>query len=475
MKGMASTTPNHRLSTQTAWFDFQPATAWMSILVLIAFTTVLVLVGAGSILNAAFPTGAFVVGFVLYYRAPLLYVGFSWWLWFLTPLVRRLADYRSSFTDPSPILLAPSLVALLTLITVWQHLPRLSRRGALPFVLAGAGIGYAFCIGLLSREPVPATLSFLGWILPITFGFHLFAHWRYYPEYRRNLERVFVWAVLVMGAYGVYQYFVAPEWDRFWLISTKLTTMGNPEPMGIRVWSTLNSVEPFGSVMAGGLIVLFHSKTPLQLPAAIVGYLSFLLSIMRSAWLGWFVGLLSLIALLQGRAQVRMHVTLLIMVLCVVPLAVIEPFAGLLNSRLSTFSDLENDGSANARRWFYATQLDSALANITGDGTGSPPIDSSLFSMLLDLGWVGGLPYLIGLLLLLLKVFQSNVTRIDPFIRVIQAVVLTVLARFLVNTVLVGVSGVLLWGFLGLGLAAIQYYRNPLTSSDVNRSEESVL
>lgn len=467
MKTMANPAPVQQSSSH--------ATAWIVIFVLVVFTLALVLIGAGRILNFAFPAGAFVVGCVLYYRAPLLYVGFSWWIWFLTPLVRRLADYRSGFTDPSPILLAPSLVTLLTLVTVWKHLPRLYYRGAIPFVLTGVGIVYAFFIGLINREFVPAILSFLGWFLPITFGFHLFAQYQHYPEYRRNLERVFVCGVLVMGVYGVYQYLTAPEWDQFWLISTKLTTMGDPEPQGMRVWSTLNSVEPFGAIMAGGLLVLFNSKTPLKLPAAIAGHLSLLLSTMRSAWIGWFVGLLSLASLLQGRAQVRMHMTLIIMALLVVPLTTIEPFAAIITTRLETFSDLENDGSSNARRGMYEEGLNAALTNILGDGTGSPPMDSSLFSLLADLGWLGGVPYLIGLLLLFFKVFQVKVSRVDPFMRVIHAVIFTVLSRFLVNTVLVGVSGMLLWGFLGLGLAAIHYHHHmsrELAISVLDHSEE---
>jgi hypothetical protein len=61
-----------------------------------------------------------------------------------TPLVRRLADYRSGFTDPSPILLAPYLVALLTLITFLQNVPILKRQGGLPFVLSFIGLFYAF-------------------------------------------------------------------------------------------------------------------------------------------------------------------------------------------------------------------------------------------------------------------------------------------------------------------------------------------
>ena len=89
---------------------FQPAPAWTAILVFILLSGLLILVGAGTILNLAFPTGALIIAVFLYFRAPILYFGFLWWICFLSPLVRRLADYRSGFTDPSPILLTPFLL-----------------------------------------------------------------------------------------------------------------------------------------------------------------------------------------------------------------------------------------------------------------------------------------------------------------------------------------------------------------------------
>ena len=119
--------------------SLQPATAWTAILVLSIFTALLIIAGGGKILNLVFPAGSLVVGIFLYFRAPLLYMGFSWWLWFLTPLVRRLADYRSGFNDPSPILLAPYLVSLITIITFWQYLPKIHQLGGLPFLLSTTG------------------------------------------------------------------------------------------------------------------------------------------------------------------------------------------------------------------------------------------------------------------------------------------------------------------------------------------------
>lgn len=218
------------------------------------------LAGAGKILNLAFPAGAFAVSVLLYVRYPVLYIGFTWWMFFLTPLVRRLADYQSSYTEPSPILLAPFLVAAATLVTFWQNLPKTYSQGSLPFALSSVGVFYSFLVGLINQPPLTASLGLLNWLIPVTFGFHLFVKWRDYPSYRQNIQHTFVWGVLIMGVYGIVQYLMPPEWDRFWLINAPVASQGAPEPFELRVWSTMNSTEPFSAVMTAGLLLLFHCK-----------------------------------------------------------------------------------------------------------------------------------------------------------------------------------------------------------------------
>ncbi len=66
---------------------------WLAICGFIFFNIVCYFVGAG-MLRLVFPVTAFLVGVFLYWKQPLLYLGFTWWLWFLTPLAARLVDYR---------------------------------------------------------------------------------------------------------------------------------------------------------------------------------------------------------------------------------------------------------------------------------------------------------------------------------------------------------------------------------------------
>jgi hypothetical protein len=440
-----------------------PPQAWLAILAFVTLTALAILVGAGQVLNLAFPAGALIVGLFLYFRYPIFYMGFTWWIWLLSPLVRRLADYQGRFTEPSPILLAPYLVTLLTLLTLWRYFPSANSQRQLPFVLALISVFYGYLLGLIQVSPIKATSEFLEWSAPILMGFYLYIHWQDYPTYRRNIQRVFVWGVLLTGAYGVFQFLVAPAWDCFWLINADMNSIGRPAPLEIRVWSTMNAPGPFASFMMAGLLLLFLNKGPLKLPAMVVGYLAFLLSLVRSSWGAWFLGLLILASSMNLKFQVRLIVTALAISILVVPLVTIEPFAGAIQARFETFSNLEKDGSGEARKAMYSEQLGPALTRVVGKGVGSPGFDSGFINTLLSLGWIGTAFYMGGLFMALLSLYRGDRRCVDPFINVCRAIVLPLFVALLFGSFMLGIPGVLLWGFLGLGMAALRYHRHQLS------------
>jgi hypothetical protein len=442
-----------RRSKPTLRLGLHPPQAWLMILAFVLLTSLAIIVGAGQWLNLAFPGAAILVGLFLYFRYPLLYLGFTWWLWFLAPLVRRLADYQSRFTEPSPILLAPYVVTLLTLLTVGRHLPRLSDRGKLPFVLAFCSIVYGYLLGVVQVSPVKATVEVLDWIAPVLMGFYLYLNWPNYPSYRQHIQRVFLWAVLLTGVYGIIQFLIAPEWDQLWLINVGLNSVGRPEPLGIRVWSTMNAPGPFSIFMMVGLLLLFLQKGVLKLPALAVGYLAFLLSLVRSSWGGWILGVLLLSSSMTLKFQVRLILNALLIVLLVVPLATIDPFSGVIQTRFETLSNIEDDNSGAARRAMYDEQLGPALTTVVGKGIGSPGFDSGYINTLLSLGWLGAVLYMGAILMLMVHLFRTK-SGTDPFINACRSIVFPLFAMMLFGSTMIGIPGVLLWSFLGLGAAA---------------------
>ena len=437
----------------------QSKPAWMAIWGLLLFTTLCLLAGLGKILNILFPAGSFAVGVFLYLRYPILYVSFTWWIFFLTPFVRRVADYRSGFTDPSPILLAPVLVAMVTFVTFYRNLPKTDPQSGLPFVLSCIGVFYGFLVGLIKGLPVPAIISVMVWISPILFAFHLVVNWRDYPKYRQNIQRTFLWGVLVTAPYGIYQYLVAPEWDRFWLVETGLfTSMGKPEPLGLRVWSTMNSPLHFATVMIPGTMLLFISKGSLRIPGLGVGILSLLLTSVRTAWGGWMIALISLISSLKGALQIRLIAFVLIIVIALLPLSSVEPFSQVIQSRVASISNVKDDQSARDRTDLYNRTLSLALGEFIGKGNGTlEPIDSGILEMLLTLGWMGTIPYLGGICMLLYKLCQDS-TPFDAFASAARAIIFGFLPMLAGSNVIIGISGMVFWGFLGLGMAARRYH-----------------
>ena len=83
---------------------------WIVILGFVLLTIACYFVGFAAMLRLIYPAAAFVVAVFLYLRHPILYIGFTWWIWFLTPLVVRLVDYRVGWDPTRQMLIAPYLV-----------------------------------------------------------------------------------------------------------------------------------------------------------------------------------------------------------------------------------------------------------------------------------------------------------------------------------------------------------------------------
>ena len=447
------------------------AQSWIIILGFVFLITACYFTSTAS-LHLVFPATSFLVGLFLYLRHPIHYIGFTWWIWFLTPLITRLVDYRVGWDPTRQMLIAPYLVVFLTIFTFLKHLPSSLRQGGLPFLLSVIGVSYGCLIGLIYNQPLPVVRSFLDWLSPIIFAFHLFSNWRDYPTYRQHLQRTFIWCVIILGSYGVYQFVVAPEWDRYWLIQSKMfTSAGDPIPFGMRIWSTLHSSGPFGTVMQTGLLLLFTSTGPLIFPASAVGYLSFLLSQVRTSWGGWLLGIIMIFGSVKPQIQMRLMTIILVMTICVIPLVTIEPLSKVITTRMESFSNLEKDGSFRDRSATYDRSLNLALSNVIGNGFGNTwkvnektgqievvVIDSGILDMFFTLGWIGAIPYISGLVLMLITVGNYTEGRFDSFLSAARAIGISSCAQLIIYSGMLSISGMIMWGFLAMAMAGHKYY-----------------
>jgi hypothetical protein len=449
--------------------------AWALILGLIALVAGALAVGASGLLTYLYPAAAMVVGALLYWRRPALYLGFTWWVWFLTPEVRRLVDYQQGWNPVNPIMLAPYLVAGLASFALLHHLPKLQLSRLFPFGLIFLGLFYAYGVGAYRLGTLNATYDLLNWAVPVLFAFYLAVHWHAYADHRRAIQRTFTWGVLVMGLYGLLQYFNPPTWDRYWMQNAPISSIGTPEPFEVRVFSTLNSPGYFSLVMMAGLLLTLSGGGLLRWPAAVAGYASFLLSLVRSAWGGWIMGLLFMIAQ-RGRFRLRLTATVLVMGLIAWPLLSVGPIAETVDERLQTVTNLEEDTSFNARLAFYAEFAPTAFFNPEGEGLGSTGLatklgtaggelgqfanfDSGLMNIPFVLGWPGALLYVTGLVWLLSYALRSGRSGSDLFATASRGIVVAMLTQLVFVNALVGLSaGMVFWSFLGSSLAARSYH-----------------
>jgi hypothetical protein len=421
------------------------------------------------VVHYEFPAIALVVGAYLYRKNPVSYVSFTLWLYFLSPLIRRVVDFRSSWMNPSPILLAPLLV---TSLTGWFLLTNLNRswfrKDIWPFALALLGITLGLLCGLyLNAEKKDVIAAYLNWLAPICFGYFILRFPLDREQLKKTVTRTFVSAAFLMGIYGIYQFVQAPGWDCNWLDLMSngdigISVMGRPEPFGLRVWSTMNSPGPFSTALTAALLLVFVDTRKLRIPAALAGFASFLLTLVRSGWLGWVAGLFAVLAS-SRKYIVRVLLSLVVGAVLLLPALYYEPVADTLQSRLQSFQSIGNDESANERATEYVKLTEEIFKNPFGTGLTNKDkldgyvLDSTLLRLPLQLGWVGCLFYCAAIGLLVRRMFPLPAEL--QFSVVARAIAISVLVRAPFGQVLVSVDGLILWMFVGFAVTEAEEFK----------------
>lgn len=424
----------------------------------IAFTLVmfglLIWSGQSNLLGPMYFLASLFIGGWLYATASPLYLGFVLWLWFVTSFVRRVIDYQiGQFTPPSRslVLLTPFAVTLLTLLDIPRFGRRLVHRRYLPYLLCLIALAYGYVVGMVKEGFIAPTMTLVSWLPPILTGFYVLARWRKYERHRQVLERTLTWGVLLIGVYGLIQYFFLPAWDAFWMRQSGMINVGQPYPYHVRIFSMLDSPGPFAVTLGTGLIMLFIGWGVLPILAAVPGYVSFLLAQVRGSWIGWMVAISTIIYLVKGRLRTRLLAMSGAILILTLPLAMQGPIANQTVSRAQTLTNLEEDGSFRARMSMYQSTSGSILTNPIGSGMGSRGFDSGIMTLLWNLGWPGGALYLSGLALLLLGLYKESTF----FGKIVGGVAAGYLVQFLAGGQLLGqVSGVLFWSLTGLAIAS---------------------
>jgi hypothetical protein len=159
-------------------------------------------------------------------------------------------------------------------------------------------------------------------------------------------------------------------------------------------------------------------------------------------------------------------------------MASVEPFSSVIIERFNTFSNLQNlseDGSGAGRLDQYKNATNILMTEFIGFGLGGESslssivkfsgtnealsgYDNGIYGLLSNLGWIGTIPFIIGMVLILYLLFWKFSANHDVFALSARAIVFASLIRIPTSSIIISEFAWPLWLFIGLSMAAQKYY-----------------
>ena len=422
-----------------------------------------------NLLNYLIPVLAVVAGWMILEASPTQYFIFTFWLWFLIPMLRRMVDARSFSSVEGTILLSSYFASCVPLYhLVWSRRKIFDRYSA-PLVLMSMAVLYGTLYGLTRYSLLKCGQSVLTWLAPLTFAFFIYQHRHRSNEFFEVFETTMVWGTLVMGAYGVIQYFLLPKWDSLWMINLDNVTFGKPYPLELRVFSTMNAPQLLGVYLAIGLLISLQSAMRIRVLAVPFGVVSLIFTQARSTWICFLVGFLFVV--LKGSLRLRLQVLgVAIVALIAIAIATQNPTVSEnISKRFDTLSDVGSDDSFLSRADGHVALFEALLDVPFGlgfggvqagtpaskedalikNGKGVMQADSTIAGILDPFGMPGGVLAVISSFFLLRNVFEVKGPAGSPA-GTLKVLTLAFFAIMPLDNVLCGPSGFLCWAVIGL-------------------------
>jgi len=425
---------------------------------------------AGAAGRFALPLATFLVGGLMVFAGRIsLFVVFVLWLFTLAPLIRRLTDFAIGWQEPNAILLAPYTAALWSLFAV----PTLMVRRDIPFrwylVAIIAAICYGLAISIAGSQLVSGLLNWLVWVVPPAILALLLASDEPAETLLRHVEAFFVLAVLGTSVYGIHQFFAVRPWDAFWMINSEMGSIGVPLPTEVRVFSTLNSPGPFASFLAAGLLFLLARPGPLRGVVLALGMAAFALSMVRTAWVGFALGVVVLFVLGEGRLRLKLAAALAVATVGMLAIGIHPEVGPVLRDRLESLTNLAGDVSARERLENYGLLASIANERVFGHGLAASEnftestgeyraIDSGLIEMVMALGVIVATVYLVAIGLTVLGSLSASLTA--PWTKGGAAAAAAVGLGILGGSVTVGVVGTVMFVAMAPALMTLRRSRD---------------
>jgi hypothetical protein len=324
-------------------------------------------------------------------------------------LVRRIVDYNNgAFNNYSLISLTPAVVCgfmVLGFVVASNRKPIAERFVSTKVVRVYAiAVAFAFVIGIL-RNRLAAVHALGDYLAPIgLLGYGILACQE--PGVIDRWCRSIAVACVGVAVYGIWQFYTIPPWDGFWLVQAGMSGyMGEPEPMKMTLFSTMQERGPVaGFLVSGMFVLLFRQGQPIfKWPAVICILIAILLTSVRTTMVQFAIALMIFPLINQNVSIVRTAFAAILLTAITSNVIEYVPGFGRVSDRLATLGDLPNDGSVQGRIYLFYYAAINAFGEPFGTGLGSMGLSSSriaggstaigdssgYMSLLQTFGWIG--------------------------------------------------------------------------------------
>ena len=414
------------------------------------------------------PLLSFCLALYLQRWLPVYYVSFVCWQFFLIAMLRRMVEYRTGGGSATPMMISPLLCCIAGLAAYRADWSGLLDRRLRPWHLVLGVLLYSVFVGYLQNPRYAMCLDAVGWFSPICFSFYLFAKREQIAEALHSIQSSFIYGVGMMSLYGLYQYFFLAPWDAAWMINSPgLTSIGMPEAREVRLFSTMNTPQPFAGCLVVGILMCLTSKNRWRYLIVPLALLNLLLSSSRAGWLGGAIGFLFLAVTFSARQRLQLLSAVVGSIVLVWLAMQVPEINDTFSQRFDSLFNVEQDASYQDRVASQDEAIDlfksfpfgmgMGAAGAQGQGEGpsggvaqpdSPAMgDNGIEEVTLTFGWFGSVIFILGFGGAVALCFRRLKV---PDLMPMKAILVALLCEVPIMGIFPGIDGFLIWTAIGL-------------------------
>jgi hypothetical protein len=431
-------------------------------LILVVFAAGLKGVGA---VRPLFILGCVALAWRAWRVGPGLHIEVAIILFTLAPFLRRVVDLHAGFSANGLMLIGPLGSLMVALPELRGVL--LQRRGGLgvyaPYAVMIGCILYGWSISAFQGDFLEASVGGAKMLAPLLYAMCLIQRPESCEEVIQSAARAFLFICPIVGLYAIYQYMVLPEWDRYWMMYSKMQSIGQPEARQVRVFGTMNSPASFAMFVSCGLLLFGFCRRGWVAALLLVPVcLGLLLTSVRTAWISVAIGVAYCFFFNATRSRA------LLLTLCLfgagAAAMLLTPFGDMIATRFATLAgDPSQDGSGHERLLEYVHIYSDLDHYLFGKGLAGHIL--SLQTVALD-GQLVASAFMMGIvvgnihILAMIWAAAQALTRVEPNASPIWlAVAAVVIGNFVVIPLSIISSGEI--AFLVWSLVALLTVRQP--------------